>query len=226
MKRIMAFAWTALFAAGIVSAQTAKQPEQLPSGIALGVKAGTLGLGADVTVMVTEHVNLRVNGNYLQYDHEEEIDDIDYDLELDFQSLIALLDWHPFVNGFRLSGGAIFNGNELTLNGTPSENETIGGRRYTPEEIGTLMGDLDFDQLAPYVGIGYGRAVGPDRRWSFVFDLGLIFQSFEVDLRADGLLASDPQFRADLEEEEDDIQEELDDFKVYPVLAFGVAYQF
>ena len=54
-----------------------------------------------------------------------------------------------------------------------SEPQTIGGNSYPPELIGTLRGAVSMEDVAPYLGIGYGNAVGPDTTWSFVFDVGV-----------------------------------------------------
>jgi len=89
-----------------------------------------------------------------------------------------------------------------------------------------LKGDLDFDDIAPYVGLGYGRTFGEEAQWVFAFDLGVLFQTFDVSLSADGLLSQDPEFQSDLKQEEEDVDDELDIIKVYPVLAFGVGYRF
>ena len=96
--------------------------------------------------------------------------------------------------------------------------EMIGSTVYTPEEIGTLKGNLDYDDVAPYVGLGYGRAFGKEAQWVFSFDIGVLFQTFDVSLSVDGLLSQDPEFQSDLKQEEDDVDDELDIIKVYPVL--------
>jgi hypothetical protein len=59
-----------------------------------------------------------------------------------------------------------------------------------------------------------------------VFDLGVILQTFDTTLSANGSAASSPEFQADLKKEQDDLQDDLDQFKIYPVLQFGVAYHF
>lgn len=204
------------------------------SGIAIGAKIGTLGPGADLTIRLVDTLNLRLNANYFKYTTDRTIDDIDFDAEAEFNSLMALLDWHPFDNGLRLTAGAILNNNEIRIDATPTDSETIGGTEYPPELIGTLKGLVEFENSAPYVGIGYGRAVGRDARWSFSFDLGVLLQTLQVDLTADSPLLTNPitppavrdQFIEDLEKEEEDIQEDLDNLEIYPVISFGVAYQF
>ncbi|HEY8240558.1 MAG TPA: hypothetical protein VIH35_03885 [Kiritimatiellia bacterium] len=196
-------------------------------GLALGVKIGTLGPGAELTAFLAPEVNLRVGGNYFTYSYDDEIDDIEYEAKLHMQTLLAVLDWHMFENNFRVSAGVVINDNSLDVEGTPTEAEEVGGNLYTPAEMGTLQGSASFDHFAPYVGIGYGNAVADDVALSFVFDLGVVFQgSPDIELSSSGALANDPQFQADLKQEEQDVQDDADAFSIYPVLAFGVAYYF
>jgi hypothetical protein len=198
-------------------------------GFGVGVKVGTLGLGGDVSLpIIPDRLNMRMSGNYLDFSYDGTADDIDYEFTLDFKDLMLLGDWHPFANNFRVSGGVVWHdGSKVKLMGTPTDNVTIGDHEYTPEQIGTLNGELAFENAAPYVGIGFGNAIGPyEQTWSFVFDLGVIFQTFDATLTADGPAASIPQFQADLKKEEEDLQDDLESFEIYPVLQFGVAYHF
>ena len=196
-------------------------------GLALGLKVGTLGPGVELTGYLIEDLNIRGGFNYLPYSYEFEEDGINYDADLTMQTGLILLDWHMFGNNFRFSAGVVINDNELEATGDTSEPEEIGSNLYTPSEVGTIKGTATFDQVAPYVGIGYGNAVADDVSLSFIFDLGVIFQGTpDIEISSDGSLANDPQFQEDLKEEEQDIQDEADAFKIYPVLAFGIAYYF
>jgi hypothetical protein len=198
-------------------------------GFGVGLKVGTLGLGADLALpIVSERLNLRVSRNYLNFSYDGTADDIDYDFTLEFNHLMLLADWHPFGNNFRLSAGPVWSGNsKVKLKGTPTDYVTIGDHEYSPDSVGTLNGELVFESGAPYVGLGFGNSIGPyDQSWSFVFDLGVILQTFDTTLSANGSAASSPEFQADLKKEQDDLQEDLDQFKIYPVLQFGVAYHF
>jgi len=196
-------------------------------GIALGAKIGTLGPGLDLTVSLVDRLNLRVNGNYLKISAETTQSDIDYDADLTLGSALAMLDWHPFGNNFRISAGAVYNGNELGLEATPTDSVEIGDTEYTPAQIGTLTGDATFDKFGPYIGIGFGNAVKEDMALTFVFDLGVVFHgSPEINLDADGPVAGIPSFQADLADEEQQVEDDISAFKIYPVLAFGVSYHF
>ena len=219
MKKLLLVTLCALFASLPLTASA--------QGVALGAKIGTLGPGLDLTVSLVDRLNLRVNGNYLKVSGNTTQDDIDYDADLTICSVIAILDWHPFGNNFRISAGGVYNGNELGLEATPTDSVNIGGTDYTPAQIGTLTGDATFGQFGPYIGIGFGNAVKEDMALTFVFDLGVIYTgSPKIDLRATGPIASLPSFQADLEDEEQQVEDDISAFKLYPVLAFGVAYHF
>ena len=202
------------------------------SGVALGLKGGTLGAGAEATVRLTDKLNFRIGSN--QYSKEERgvEDDIEYDIELNLSSAAALFDWHPFGGVFRVTAGALLNGNELKFEARPAAGYFIGDVviPYNALDVGKLEGEVTFDDVAPYASIGWGNAVGKNRNITFSFEIGAVFQGEpEVDLTATGgsaLLYSDPAFQANLKKEEDNLQDELDEYDIYPVAAIGLSYHF
>ena len=225
---VLAFVSVGLLISHTLQAQSTDDDVIWP-GFGVGLKVGTLGLGADLSLpIVSERLNLRVSQSYLDFSYDGTADDIDYEFTLEFNHLMVLADWHPFGNNFRLSAGPVWSRDStVKLRGTPTDDVTIGDHDYPPEAVGTLDGELLFESVAPYVGIGFGNSIGPyDQSWSFVFDLGVILQTFDTTLSANGSAASSPEFQADLKKEQDDLQEDLDQFKIYPVLQFGVAYHF
>jgi len=196
-------------------------------GLAVSGKAGTLGLGGELTTRMTSNINARVGVNALDLDFDAEAEDVEYDVGLELRSFTALLDWHIFDDPFRISAGILVNENELSLKASPTTTEELGGTPYTPDEIGTLSGRVDFDDLAPYVGIGWGNALDRNQRWGFYFDLGVAYtRSPHIALKANGSLASDPAFQADLARERDDIEDKLKRFRFYPVISIGLFYRF
>jgi hypothetical protein len=90
-----------------------------------------------------------------------------------------------------------------------------------------MTGKVDLKGMAPYIGIGWGNLIGRGRRWGFYTDLGVAFaDSPDVVLRANGTMAADPTFQADLAKEARDIQDDLDDLEVYPVISVGLYFRF
>lgn len=199
------------------------------------LKAGTPGFGVDVTLGVTEKVNVRLSGNMFSYtydDYEFDEDEAEIDefvdkmeLSLDLLTAGAFLDWHPSGGTFRLSVGAFYNGNEASLSVTVGDTISINDVDY---ELQSLDGMIDFASFAPYVGIGWGNAAAAGSHWHFAFDLGVLFQgSPEVSLIA---TATDPLLQsflnADLAAEVQEVEDDLDPFNIYPVLTLGVSYTF
>ncbi|MCK4820110.1 hypothetical protein KA005_30370 [bacterium] len=194
---------------------------------AIAAKGSTLGLGGEFTTGITSNVNARVGINMLDLDFEMELDDIEYDLGIDFSSYSALVDWYVFDGSFRLSGGIISMDHELNLDAKLTVDEDIGDNTYTPDEIGTLSGSIEINQVAPYVGIGWGNPLTHSRRWGFTCDFGVAFtDSPDVTLSANGTMSSNPAFRADMEKERKEIEDDLDSYKFYPVIALSLFYRF
>jgi hypothetical protein len=196
-------------------------------GLGITGKVGTLGVGGELTTRVISNINARVGINSLETEFDGEIDDVDYDVGVDLLSYTAMLDWHIFDDDFRISAGVILNNNELALDARPSRPVQIGSIWYTPAQVGTLKGGVDFDEIAPYIGVGWGNALDRNKRWGLTCDFGVAFmQSPDVSLSANGTLAADPAFRAALARERDDIKDDLDDLRFYPVISVGLFFRF
>jgi hypothetical protein len=191
---------------------------------AVAGKAGTLGLGGELSAKVATDINARVGFNTLDLDFDDqEFDEVEYDVGIKLSSFSAIADWHIFDNSFKISGGVISIDNEFDLDGRPTEDVEIGGTTYTPTQVGTLSGQAEIDGLAPYVGIGWGNPFGGKRRWGFTCDFGVAFTD-SPDVR---LSASNPAVsQADLEQERQDIEDDLDVIRIYPVLSIGLYFRF
>jgi len=215
----------------LISAATAGtlllSPLANASGFALGARVGTGGYGLEATQSLSPNVNARLGFNTYNYTYSTTESDIDYDAELKLQTTSLLLDWHPFSGVFRLSGGLIHNQNKLDLTGTPTGTTTVGNGSYTPAEIGILTGNVGFKENVPYVGIGWGNAAAQDKHFGFNFDIGVIIQgSPSVQLSSNGTLANDAAFQAELQQEQQDLEADLQDLKYYPVISLGISYRF
>jgi len=191
-------------------------------GLAISGKAGTLGLGGELTRKVTSNINTRFGINALNFDMEGEIEDIEYDVGVDFLSYSALLDWHVFNGSFRISGGALVIQNEISLDLRLTDSLTIGDTEYDPDEIGTLSGNIGFEGVAPYLGIGWGNALTRNKRWGFTTDFGVAFTGApDVALSSTGSVS-----QADLDIEKANIEDDLSFLTVSPVISFGLFYKF
>ncbi len=200
--------------------------------VALGVYAGTSGLGLGATYNLTESFNLRGTANYFKYEYEASVDDLDYDLDLKLASAELLLDWHPLQGGFRISGGVIANSNDLSGNARPQAGTTVefGDQVFAASELGTVDADIEFRSVAPYLGVGYGNLF-QGSRLSFTADLGVMFQgSPSARVRANPPPGADPLLLARIESaraaEESSLEDEVKRFRYYPIARVGLAYRF
>jgi len=193
--------------------------------VSLAAKIGTLGIGVAGEYRLSDSIGLALGANYFKYDFEFTAEEIDYDAELNLASATFLAHYYPKKGRFRLTGGLAFNGNEIDAQSQGDATHEIGGTTYTAAQVGTIDGKIDFNSVAPYLGLGWGA--DPQKRWGFTFDIGVLFQGEpQVELTASGLVAQDPVFLADLAEEEQAIQDELDKFQYYPIIGLGVYYRF
>lgn len=194
---------------------------------AISGKTSTLGLGGEFTTAIRSDINARIGYNMLDIDiDDKEIEDVDFDIDVDFSSFTALADWYVFNNSFRVSGGIISMDHEVDLDARPTESIEVGDVTYTPAEVGSLFGSIESDDVAPYLGIGWGNPLTSSRRWGFTCDFGVAFtDSPDVTLDATG--GTEPAgFRAELEKQRKDIEDFFDDFKLYPVIAVSFYYRF
>ena len=139
-----------------------------------GLTAGTLGVGINLSTPISDSLSARVNVNGLQYSHTLDVDNIRYDGDIDFKNAGFLVDYFPFESTFRVSGGVYYNGNAFDGSATPfgSEKITIGNNIYTASEVGKLNTHVEFDNVAPYLGIGWGNNSN-EKGWGYSFDLGV-----------------------------------------------------
>jgi hypothetical protein len=209
---------------------------QEDSRVALGAKAGTLGAGVELTVGLGRQVNTRLGLNAYSYSERREASDIEYDGEAKLRNATALLDWHPGGRGFRLTGGVAYNDTEIHGESLrpASGVYNIGGVPVPASLVGHLEGTIDFDPLVPYAGLGWGNAVRGGGPWGFSLDLGVVFQG-EGDVTLTPVIPAnsplnDPIARQllaiQLEREAQDIEEDIADYDLYPVVALGVTYRF
>lgn len=214
-------------AAAIVSGASAQ------AGVALTADLGTTGAGFHVVVPMETYLNGRFGANYFKHDFDKRSGLVDYHLDGKLQTFDVLFDWYLRPEGnFRLTGGIMYNGTRFNAVGKPAVNGsfTFNGTTYASTDIGTLEGDVTFRRAAPYLGIGWGNALNPNKRWNFSADLGAFYQGKgTVNLIPRGCVTSNAvcgQLARDVAVEELRLSEDAADIKVYPVLRASLSYRF
>lgn len=108
----------AVLSAGFVVILACSSARAAFDEFAIGVKAGTLGLGGEITTDLIPQVNLLRGVQWLDFGFDAQLGDIDYRLDLNFLNPLVLVDWYPFDGSFRISGGVLFNGSDIQLVGS------------------------------------------------------------------------------------------------------------
>lgn len=201
--------------------------------VGVSLRAGTLGAGAEFNVGLTEKLNLRLGYSFLDYDESIEDTDVVYDGDLSLRNATALLDYHVLGGGFRLSFGAVGAGTKLDVEAKPSGTYEIGDQVFTASQVGRLFGKVEMgNDIAPYIGIGWGNTVDSGGRVTVLFDIGAVYTgSPDVNLTAvcastvQGQLAC-PRLQQEVEREEDEFADEATIYEWYPVISLGLAIRF
>jgi hypothetical protein len=196
----------------------------------LGLRAGTLGLGVELSYAVSQRVALRLGADtYSPKVVTRTQQDIDYDAQAKLRAGSLLVDWFPFANNFRISLGAVLNRNKITATGKPDSNGqfTINGQTFNATDIGSLEADVSFRKTVPYFGIGYGRPINGGL--SFISDLGVMFQGVPKSTLTATCTPTTPncaQLQSAVAAEQATLDDNLSRFKYYPVFSIGLAYTF
>jgi len=136
-------------------------------------------------------------------------------VDLNLNSVPVLADWYPSDGGFRVSGGAVFNNNKITIAGTGA---TVGAATNVTVNAEIKMSD----SISPYIGIGYSTRPKDAKGLGFIFDLGAMIQSPKVTMTATGAGVT----QADIDAQIIKVQDAINNLKTMPVLGIGISYSF
>ena len=214
--------------------------------IGVGVKAGTLGAGVDLSVALTQTINARIGLTSVQIDSEQETlsvgdpgfeQDMNTTLDADYGASGLLFDWYVFDGTFHVTAGMVKNNGAVGISGTlqTGVTYTVGGQDFESTDInGNIGGDVSLgDSYQPYLGIGWGRKADDDPGFSLSVELGVALLDPQAQLQATvipggnftGPFAQD-ELDAMLRDAEDNFESELNEFELFPVLSIGVNYAF
>jgi hypothetical protein len=190
-------------------------------GLAFAGRAGTLGLGGEAAIALTEPVVLRGGIGFTPFEPTMTFGGLDVALDLPTVYNVGI---DFYLNGaFRIGGGMLFRAGDPEVRGEFTESQEIGGTTFTPQEIGTLHGVLDAKDRATYVLIGFGRHTAAGI--GLFLDLGVAFVGDpSVRLSASGgTLSDDPATISALEQEAMEFEEDMQGYlKLWPILSIGI----
>lgn len=220
------------------------------SRIALSGGVSAMGVNMQAATNLNRYLNVRGTGNYFNYTvNNISTNGFNVNAKLNFATAGASLDLYPFPNhGFRLSPGALFynqnlvSANVSVANGTRL---TLGNQAYysLPSNPITGTGSVALNTQNPAFTIttGWGNMIPRNGgHWSFPFEIGAaIVDTPTIKLSIIGTGCGDPTIPAtcvnmatnataqqNLAAQITKYQNDLEPLKVYPILSFGIAYNF
>ena len=190
-------------------------------GFGIAGRAGTLGVGAEVAIGLTNSFVIRGGAGLTPFEPSVTIGDLEVTLKLP--------EWYNvgvdlyLGSSFRIGGGMLFKSEDPSAEGIFTTPQIIGGREFTSAELGTLVGVLDSKDQAPYVLIGFGKHIS--QGIGLFLDLGVAFLGDpDISLTATGGNFSDQaELTSRLNAEAAQWEEDADSYLNYwPILNLGI----
>lgn len=166
---------------------------------------------------------VRASYVYLKYDlnQEQKISNENILLagNMDMKAIALSVEYYPFVkSSFKIiAGGSLVQKGFVSVKASPTANYTFGETVFTPEEVGSFLFDLRYDNgFAPFAGIGFGRAV-PKKRVGLGFEVGTYY------LPKPKVTLSGTERLSSMSEQEPKIQSNMSDWRYWPMLNLRLA---
>lgn len=199
--------------------------------VGVGLKAGTLGIGVEGRWSPIPWLDLRMGANQYDFDVSGSQAGLNYDATMAMDTYFLTGNFRVPLSPFRVTAGLYSNGNELQLSSqdTGGTSYDIGGVSFSSADVGYLQSVTSFSENSPYLGFGYDfEAFG---KVGLNFDLGVLWQGEPiVTLEATGLDSAPAQIQAllipALEAERLELEDEVSNFKAWPVVSLSFVYNF
>jgi hypothetical protein len=208
---VLALAASATFAAA-AEAQT----------LGIGGRVGTLGLGAEAAVALTDRFVVRGGLGVAPFEPSLTLGDIELGVEFPkWYNVGADL----YLNGaVRVGAGLLFKGDGPRLTTDFTTDQDLGGQTFTAQEIGTLVAGIDSSDKVPYALIGFGKHTAPGV--GLFVDFGVAFMgapSFRLSTEG-GTLADDTgPLRTALDAEAAEFDDDAGRYlEFWPILNIGL----
>ena len=216
------------FSFGLLLAGSLKAQNFVPGkGVSLGVNAGTVGLGVDITTGLTKKLNIQLAYNTFEFgvtgDFEDQEVSVNYSGNFSQRNFSLLADFYPFKRGFKISAGLYSQNFLITAQSQFNEpfvlNEGLNSEKtFDPERLGKLDVKLSYpNNLMPYIGFGFGNPVAEGSPVKLNISLGLMYSGKPtLDMIGEGLVAPTVDHAINF-------QKALDEFPWFPVLKLGLS---
>lgn len=214
-------------AVGIAAALLCVPAASSSSGFTFGPSGGTTGVGFEAAVELGQHAGLRFSHGLMGGRTALTLHGLPYQFDASLEWLGAFVDLYPSSGPFRLSAGAMAVYGDVGVAISPGEPVTVAGCTYSPEQLGSVSGELRMEPVVPYLGLGWdSRRTGAI---GFSLDLGAAFQEYDLEMSQQGgtlPLALQQALGTGVEAERQNLEDRLNSIGIYPVARLGVSLNF
>ncbi|MEO6806963.1 MAG: hypothetical protein ABI286_01425 [Edaphobacter sp.] len=222
----------------------AKEPRPIRPfrSVAFGLKANTLGAGAELATPMAHNFNLRSSINAFAFDYPFSIDGLNYDARFHFKSSETVVDWFPLHGSFHISPGVLYFKNALTATTVvgPGKSFTLGSQPFVNSVDDPVRGNATVifpRKIAPMLLFGFGNIIPRSgRHLSFPIEFGAAYTGAgQISVKLVGTactpqgcanFATNVEAQNHLKQEVHDLNEDLKRFPIFPIVSFGIAYHF
>lgn len=188
--------------------------------------AGTLGAGLGAAYSLTTWAGVHAEVEGFGLSHSVTVDENKYDGHLSLKQGGVYLDLFPFRNsGFRVTGGALINDDELRAHAVPNAqgNYKIGDD-FVPAVGAAPSAVAKLPTLMPYIGLGYGHKP-VSKGFGFTFDIGAAYGRPHVDYNIPAIYSLFTS-QDNILQAEQKVTREVEKYHWYPVVQLGISYRF
>jgi len=188
--------------------------------LAVGARAGTLGLGGEAALGLGERFAARVGIGVFPVDLPEiTVEELDFLVTPPDRFITAGLDLYPFGSGLRLMGGMLFRSGDIGLGTSVAPGDRVGD--IVVDRNGSLSGALVQGSSGPFVGVGFGKHTAGG--FGLFLDLGVAFLgSGRVEITGSENLLQLPGIQAEIDRVAREAEDQAGGYiELWPVFSVG-----
>lgn len=187
------------------------------------LKIGTTGITPEISYRLNPRLNVRGSISFLSYNKKDIVSfdqgtdkvQMQYDSKSVLGNAGVLIDYYPFKKFVAINAGLFYNFNSLDLTFLPKSDIKFNDKIFTPDEAGTLNLKVNYNKIAPYIGLSFGNP--NNKKVNFMLDIGTLFTGSPL-ITMSGTGSIEPTAS-----QAPQLQQNLKPAYLYPVFRFGIS---
>ena len=190
---------------------------------AVRAEVGTTGYGGAISWSANPYVGVTLgyNGGDISWSDDVEVDDVNYDVDMDNNLVYLNAEIRPWANWFYVAAGVGYIDQQYGLLArNDGGNIKVNGEDTNLTSLGY---DLDYsNDIAPYLGIGFSPAI--TNRWGVFGEVGAYYTGNPTVTNVN-YYGGTPKDAALVEDHLNEVRND-DKFEWLPVAKLGVSFRF